>query len=203
MVQMRKFTEQKLLIASHNQGKIKEIEALLLPLGIHCESSRSLNLIEPKEIGDNYLENALIKAEACVKATNCVALADDSGIELDAFDQRPGLHTAEYTDACGGINNVFREWASWPKLKDNPRAHFVCVLALLWPDGHYESFQAKVSGNVSFPPRGNNGHGYDPIFIPDGHTKTAAEMDFHEKNQCSHRFLAIKKLTDWIKGSNL
>lgn len=192
----RQFHHDQLVIASHNQDKIDEITSLLRPFHIVCESARSLNLIVPDEDGSTYLENARIKAEAACRATGLPALGDDSGIEVDALFGEPGLHTAPFTKAHGGREAVFALWAASPQIAKNPRAHFICVLVLFWPDGHYEYFTGKVSGNLQFPPRGNGGHGYDPVFIPDGYTKTAAEMSLLEKNRCSHRYLALQRLID-------
>lgn len=192
----RQLLEASLVIASHNKDKIQEISALLTPVGIACESSRSLQLIEPEENGVNYFENAFTKAKAAAITSGRPSLGDDSGIEVDAFLGEPGLHTAPYTQAQGGREAVFAQWAADKNIKANPRAHFLCTLVLYWPDGHYETFFGKVSGNLSFPPRGSGGHGYDPVFIPDGFDRTIGEMSFDEKNICSHRFIALRKMID-------
>lgn len=190
----RKLLTRRLVIASHNQGKIKEIEALLAPFGIETTSSSKLKLLEPDETGDTYLENALIKARACTASTGLPALGDDSGIEVSALDGQPGLHTAPYTKKLGGREAVFALWEAMPAIKNNPAARFVCIQVLCWPDGHFEYFAGVVNGKLSFPPRGSGGHGYDPVFIPQGHNRTIAEMSFNEKNQCSHRFIALAQL---------
>lgn len=198
----RKLTERRIVIASHNEGKIYEITTMLSPFGKSLESSRSLQLIEPDETGSTYLENALQKAHAASDATGLVVLADDSGIEVDALGGEPGLHTAPFTHAAGGRHEVFRQWAMNEAIRENPQAHFVCVQVLLWPDGHYESFLGRVSGMLTFPPRGEHGHGYDPIFIPHGFNQTLAQMSTQEKNTCSHRFIALNRLIDaCIKAS--
>lgn len=190
----RKLESQNLLIASHNAGKISEISALLSQHGIKSLSAASLNLPEPEEDGLTYLENALIKARACMALTNLAVLADDSGIEVAAFGQQPGVDTAPYTKKLGTREKVFALWQADPALKENPRASFVCVQVLMWPDGHFEHFFARVSGRLAFPPRGLGGHGYDPIFIPDGHSSTMAEMNLEEKNSFSHRSRALRSL---------
>lgn len=190
----RKFLESRLVIASHNEGKIKEISALLKPFNVDVTSSKALQLIEPYESGDTYLENALIKARACSDATGFCVLSDDSGIELAALGNKPGVHTAPFTKDHGGLDVVFAEWASNPAIALNPSATFMCVQVLLWPDGHYEYFTGMVSGRLTFPRRGSNGHGYDPVFIPNGFDKTVAEMTDAQKNSCSHRFIALNQL---------
>ncbi len=193
---MRQFLEDRLVIASHNDGKIREISALLKPFGIHCDSAKSLNLIEPDETGSTYFENALEKALACAKATGLAVLGDDSGVEVHALAGEPGLHTAPYTKQHGGREAVFAKWARLPELQKDPIAEFVCVMVIVWPDGHYESFEGRVRGKLTFPPRGEGGHGYDPVFIPDGYDQTIAEMSFAEKNSCSHRFIALNRFID-------
>lgn len=196
MKKYRQFCEQDLIIASHNEGKIKEISELLRPFGINCQSSRLLSLIEPEETGSTYLENALIKARVANMATGRCVLSDDSGIELDALFGKPGVDTAPYTAQHGGLLAMFKEWSMSLAIKQNPGACFVCVQVLYWPDGHYESFEGKICGRLSFPPRGHGGHGYDPIFVPNGFDKTVAEMSLAEKNACSHRFIALNRLIE-------
>lgn len=193
---MRKFTEETLLIATHNQGKIEEIAALLSAFPLLLHNAAALNLLAPEENGDSYLENALLKAKAAVKATNLVALADDSGLEVAALNGAPGLDTAPFTAEQGGHKKVFELWQKRAEIIRDPRASFVCFQVLAWPDGHCEYFSAKINGTLSFPPRGSGGHGYDPIFVPDGYDKTVAEMNFAEKHACSHRLQALQKLIE-------
>lgn len=190
----RKFTESKLIIASHNAGKLGEIAALLAPFPIEIITAKSLDLPEPDESGKTYLENALIKARACSVLTNLVTLGDDSGIEVEALNGLPGLDTSPYTKAHGGRDEVFKLWQANAAIKNNPKAKFICVQVLLWPDGHYEHFFGEVKGRLTFPARGIGGHGYDPVFIPEGYEETVSEMSFEEKNACSHRFLAMHTL---------
>jgi XTP/dITP diphosphohydrolase len=187
----RQFQDQELVIASHNSGKIEEVAAFLAPFSVRVLNARDLKLPEPEETGSTYLENALIKARACALVTQKPSLGDDSGLEVAAMNNEPGLHTAPYTKQHGGRDNVFAMWAKNPEIAKNPKATFVCVLVLAWPDGHYESFEGVVEGQLTFPPRGQGGHGYDPVFVPDGHSRTIAEMTLGEKNRCSHRYIAL------------
>ncbi len=192
----RKFKETQLIIASHNQGKIDEITHLLAPFNVKITSSAALKLIEPEETGATYLENAFLKAKVCVAETGLPVLSDDSGLEVEALEGQPGVDTASYAKAQGSYQKVFELWAKNAEIKKNPRATFVCVQVLLWPDGHQEVFEGRLYGRLTFPPRGKHGHGYDPIFIPVGDTKTVAEMPLSEKNNCSHRSLAFQQLIE-------
>ncbi len=192
----RKITEKQLIIATHNQGKLREITALLLPYDIKAISASELNLPVPEETGTTYLENAIIKAKACALATNLPSLGDDSGLEVAALNNGPGLDTAPFTEMMGGREKVFELWGADTAIRNNPKATFVCFQVIVWPDGHIEHFNARVCGRLSFPPRGNGGHGYDPVFIPEGFKQSISEMTFREKNSCSHRFMALQKLID-------
>jgi XTP/dITP diphosphohydrolase len=192
----RLFTDNHLVIASHNPGKIREISSMLQTYGLNLFDASSLNLPEPEETGSTYLENALKKASVAVELTKMPAISDDSGIEVDALLGSPGLDTAPYTKELGGLDNVFALWAAHEGIKKNPKASFVCLQVLMWPDGHYEYFMAKVDGQLKFPARGGGGHGYDPVFMPDGHNCTMAEMPLQEKNRYSHRFLALQGLLE-------
>jgi XTP/dITP diphosphohydrolase len=192
----RKFTEPRLVIASHNKGKIDEIAHLLESFNVEVTSSAALALIEPKETGLTYLENALLKARVCVAETGLPVLGDDSGLEVEALGGHPGVNTAPYTKEQGGHNKVFELWAHNAEIQKNPRASFYCIQVLLWPDDHQEVFEGRVQGRLTFPSRGVHGHGYDPIFIPEGYTTTVAEMPLIEKNKCSHRSLALQRLIE-------
>lgn len=192
----RKLSDSELVIATHNEGKLHEIITLLAPFAINVSSAKSLNLPEPEETGETYLENALLKARACAMRTQKPSLADDSGLEIIAFNDEPGLHTSRFTKQHGGLSAVFSMLANNEALKKNPAARFVCVLVLYWPDGHYEHFTCVVEGRLVFPPRGNHGHGYDPVFIPNGHDRTFAEMNEEEKNRLSHRGRALLACID-------
>lgn len=190
----RQFQGRELVIASHNTGKIGELQALLAPYPIEVLNARDLSLPEPDETGATYLANALIKAQAAATLTQKPAIGDDSGIEVEALGRKPGLHTAPFTKEQGGLESVFLQWSSSPEIRENPKATFVCVQVLAWPDGHYEFFEGVVEGHLEFPPRGQGGHGYDPVFVPQGYDRTVAEMSLAEKNACSHRFIALRKL---------
>lgn len=199
---MRKFSEPKLLVATHNQGKLEEIERLLEPYGIKITSNKALGLPEPVETEDNFIGNARIKAHAAVEASGLPALADDSGIEVDALNGAPGVYTADWAEMPAGRDFPMAMTKVWDKLEalnaPEPRtARFRCTLVLAWPDGHDEVFEGKIDGRVSWPMRGDQGHGYDPMFIPDGFDITLGEMDRWEKNKISHRADAFAKL---VKG---
>lgn len=189
----RKLDTPSFIIASHNQGKIREISSYVADYNIVTQSSASLKLEEPEETGATYFENALLKARSCSLLTGKPALGDDSGIEVFALEKKPGLHTSRYTHHHGGLVKVFAQWMSNKDIIADPRAQFFCVQIMYWPDGHYECFEGIVEGRLIFPPRGDFGHGYDPIFIPNGHSLTLAQM---EKNTCGHRAMALRKFVD-------
>jgi XTP/dITP diphosphohydrolase len=196
----RKLLPGPLVIASHNQGKVREITALLGPLGMEPVSAGQLGLPEPEETEDSFVGNATIKALASARGSGMPALADDSGLEVAALGGRPGVYTANWAEREDGS----RDWA-WAMEKverelqalgsDVPReATFVCTLALGWPDGHVDCFTGRVAGTLVWPPRGTRGFGYDPVFLPAGHTETFGEMDPHAKHAMSHRAEAFKQL---------
>ncbi len=199
---MRKFTEPKLLVATHNKGKLEEIIRLLEPYGIEIMSNAELGLPEPEETEDNFVGNARIKAHAAAKASGLPALADDSGIEVDALGGAPGVYTADWSETPGGRNFPMAMTKVWEKLEalnaPAPRtARFCSTLVLAWPDGHDEVFEGKIDGQCVWPMRGEEGHGFDPMFMPDGYDITFGEMDRWEKNKISHRADAFNKL---VKG---
>lgn len=196
---MRKFTERKLLIATHNKGKLDEIGRLLAPYGISVVSAGELGLAEPEETENTFVGNARIKAHTATKATGLPALADDSGIEVDGLGGAPGVYTADWAETPNGRDFVMAMTNTWAKLEDVnaslPRtARFCCTFVLAWPDGHDEVFRGDVGGQIIWPMRGEHGHGYDPIFQPNGYDITFAEMDPAEKNKISHRAAAFAKL---------
>ncbi len=193
-----------LVVATHNAGKLKEISALLEPHGLKCLSAGSLGLPEPAETGKTFVENALIKARAAAEASGIVALADDSGLSVDALGGKPGVYTADWAErqwfegepgrdwfmAMGKVEGMLQELGA-----NTPRgAAFHCVLALAWPDGEHAVYEGRCSGALSWPPRGKLGFGYDPIFIPSGRNQTFAEIDPAEKHAVSHRADAFSKL---------
>ncbi|MFO1174706.1 MAG: RdgB/HAM1 family non-canonical purine NTP pyrophosphatase [Paracoccaceae bacterium] len=197
---MRRFRGDRLLVATHNQGKLDEIAALLAPYGVQCVGAAALGLPEPAETETTFLGNARIKAHAAANATGLPALADDSGIEVEALGGRPGVYTADWAATPNGRDFLQAMTRTWTELDAVAaplprRARFRATLVLAWPDGHDEVFEGKVDGQVVWPIRGALGHGYDPMFQPDGYTQTFAEMDATQKNRLSHRADAFKKLT--------
>ncbi|MEJ6393309.1 RdgB/HAM1 family non-canonical purine NTP pyrophosphatase [Gymnodinialimonas sp. 2305UL16-5] len=196
---MRRFTEKALLVATHNQGKLDEMRHLLEPFGISVTGAKDHNLPEPEETGTTFVENARLKAHAAAQATGLPALSDDSGIEIDALDGAPGVYTADWAETPDGRDFTMAMRVTHEKLeKANapyPRkARFCCTLVLAWPDGHDEVFPGVMAGQVVWPIRGDQGHGYDPIFQPDGYDQTFGEMDRWEKNKISHRADAVRQL---------
>ena len=196
---MRKFTEQKLVVATHNQGKLEEIAKLLEPFGIEVVSAGALGLPEPEETETTFIGNARIKAHAAAKATGLPALADDSGITIDALGGAPGVYTADWATTPQGRDFGMAMQRTWNELEaiNAPfprRAKFCCTLVMAWPDGHDEVFPGEMPGAVVWPPRGDQGHGYDPIFQPEGFDITFGEMDRWKKNEVSHRADAFRKL---------
>lgn len=196
---MRKFSGERLLIATHNKGKLEEIQHLLAPYGIAVTSAGELGLPEPEETEKTFIGNARIKAHAAAKATGLPALADDSGIEIDALGGAPGVYTADWAETPQGRDFHMAMTNTWARLEISdapfPRtARFCCTFVLAWPDGHDEVFEGRVEGQVVWPMRGEEGHGYDPIFQPDSYNITFGEMDRWEKNKISHRARAFEQL---------
>ena len=197
----RKFTDSKLVVASHNAGKAREIVELLQAFPVKVVSAKDLNLPEPEETGLTYIDNAVLKAVAATKECGLPALADDSGMSVDALDGAPGIYSARWApnkDFAVAMERVRREMAEKERATGlkNDRAQFNCCLALAWPDGHVEHFMGVLQGHLVFPPRGKNGFGYDPIFIPDGYDITCGEMTHDFKQTISHRALAFRQLVD-------
>lgn len=211
----RQFEAGKLVVASHNQGKVREMTALLAPFGIVTISSAELNLPEPEETGTTFIANAELKALAAARASGLAALADDSGLCVDVLDGAPGIYSARWasggadgdTDVSGEkdfslamervMKRVMEEVKAATANNSGDslcKAHFICALTLAWADGHTESFEGKVEGSLVFPPRGEKGFGYDPIFLPDGENQTFAEIDPEIKHAMSHRADAFGQL---------
>ncbi|MFV0490665.1 MAG: RdgB/HAM1 family non-canonical purine NTP pyrophosphatase [Pseudorhodobacter sp.] len=196
---MRKFSGDRLLVATHNEGKAEEIADLLSSFGISVISAGSLGLPVPEETEDSFVGNARIKAHAAAKASGLPSLADDSGICIDALSRAPGIHTADWAETPDGrdFDQAMRKTWNILETKSAPfprTAQFCCTLVLAWPDGHDEVFEGVMAGQIVWPMRGAQGHGYDPIFQPAGHTQTFGEMDRWEKNRISHRSDAFRKL---------
>ncbi|MBD8546971.1 RdgB/HAM1 family non-canonical purine NTP pyrophosphatase [Sphingomonas sp. CFBP 8760] len=194
---IRKLAPGRLVIASHNKGKVREIAALLEGRGLDVVSAGELDLPEPEETGTTFVMNAELKARAAADLSGLPALADDSGLCVDALGGDPGIFSArwggEAKDFGMAMTLVERALAATGPAPART-AHFVCALALAWPDGHVEWFEGRVDGTLVDPPRGDNGHGYDPMFVPDGHDRTFAEMDDATKNEISHRADAFRQL---------
>lgn len=196
---MRKFSGDRLLVATHNRGKLEEIAKLLEPFGISVTSAGEMGLPEPVETETTFVGNARIKAHAAAQATGLPALSDDSGITVDGLDGAPGVYTADWAETPNGRDFGMAMAKTWAMLEEAkaplPRlAQFRCTLVLAWPDGHDEVFEGVMAGQVVWPPRGDQGHGYDPIFQPDGFDVTFGEMDRWQKNEISHRADAFRKL---------
>ncbi|OYY67512.1 non-canonical purine NTP pyrophosphatase [Sphingomonas sp. 28-63-12] len=197
---IRKLSAGKLVIATHNAGKVREIADLLAPYGIETISAAALDLPEPDETGTTFVANAELKALQAADLSGLPALADDSGLCVEALNGDPGVYTANWAETADGT----RDWmlamskveqklvALGPDISRS--AHFVSTLALAWPDGHVEWFEGRIEGKLIWPPRGQLGFGYDPVFVPEGETRTFAEMSFAEKQASNHRSRAFAKL---------
>ncbi len=189
---------RELLVATHNRGKLEEIAALLDPHGVALRSNADFGLPEPEETGTTFAENATIKAEAALARTGLPSLADDSGLEIDALGGRPGVHTADWAETQAGRDFALAMTRAHDTLLASGapepwRARFRCTLVLALPDGSRDVFEGRIEGRIVWPMRGDRGHGYDPIFRPDGHDQTFGEMDRWEKNRLSHRADALAK----------
>jgi XTP/dITP diphosphohydrolase len=184
----------RLVIASHNKGKVAEIEELLAPHGVAVTSAAELGVDEPEETGDSFTANARLRARAAAAASGLPALADDSGLTVPALGGAPGIMSARWAGPKRDFNAAMARLERELAARSDRRAAFVCVLALALPDGEARCFEGRVKGTLTFPPRGARGFGYDPIFIPDGHTETFGEMDPILKNAMSHRAIAFAKL---------
>lgn len=195
----RRFSGKQLLVASHNKGKLEEIARLLEPFGVTAVSAAEMGLPEPAETETTFVGNARIKAHAAATATGLPALSDDSGIEVEALGNAPGVYTADWAETPSGRDFVMAMTKTWGMLETRNapfprRARFCCTLVLAWPDGHDEVFEGSIDGQIIWPMRGALGHGYDPIFQPDGHTLSFGEMDRWAKNEISHRAAAFREL---------
>ncbi|MEE8455722.1 MAG: RdgB/HAM1 family non-canonical purine NTP pyrophosphatase [Limibaculum sp.] len=194
----RKFTGEKLVIASHNAGKLAEIAALLAPWDVAVVSAASLGLDEPEETAATFAGNAGLKARAAVDGSGLPALADDSGLCVDALDGRPGIHSARWAEVGNGrdFRHAMERLEKALAGEANRAAHFTTTLALAWPGGHVEYFDGRVDGTLVWPPRGDRGFGYDPVFVPEGHEITFGEMEPEHKHTISHRADAFRQLVD-------
>lgn len=196
---MRKFTGSELLVATHNKGKLEEIAALFSDRKVSVKGAADFGLPEPAETETTFVGNARIKAHAAAKATGLPALSDDSGLMVDDLGGEPGVYTADWAETPNGRDFAMAMRKVYDRLVETGRpqpwrAGFVCTFVLAWPDGHDEVFEGKVDGEIVWPGLGENGHGYDPIFKPEGYDVTFGEMDRWEKNRISHRARAFAKL---------
>ncbi|OYY65382.1 non-canonical purine NTP pyrophosphatase [Sphingomonas sp. 28-62-11] len=197
---IRKLGKGKLVIATHNAGKVREIADLLAPYGIETVSAAELDLPEPEETGTTFMANAELKAMSAADLSGLPALADDSGLCVEALGGDPGVYTANWAETADGT----RDWMmAMGKVEQkllalgpdaSRSAQFVSMLALAWPDGHVEWFEGRINGHLIWPPCGEMGFGYDPVFVPEGETRTFAEMSFAEKQASNHRSRAFAKL---------
>jgi len=190
----RRFPGGKLVVASHNAGKVREIRELLAPFNADVRSAGELGLPEPEETGQSFIANAELKALSAAMGANVIALADDSGLAVSGLNGAPGIYSARWAGPEKDFALAMRKVEN--ALGSNPdrKARFICALSLAWPDGHCETFEGAVIGDLTFPPRGNKGFGYDPIFIPQGFDITFAEMEPLEKHKMSHRADAFRQL---------
>lgn len=205
---MSRHLEGTFVVATHNEGKLREIEELVAPFGLHAVSAASLNLPEPVEDGDTFIANALIKARAAAFAAKLPALADDSGICVAALDGAPGIYSARWAGESKDFGHAMEKVEAGLRERDcvtpaQRKAWFISALALVWPDGHEEIVEGRVDGTLVWPPRGAAGFGYDPMFLPDGETRTFGEMTSEEKHGLpplgkglSHRARAFIELAE-------
>lgn len=202
----RGFAGGRLVVASHNPGKVRELAELLRPFAVECVSATTLGLPEPEEPEDAFEGNARIKALSAASRAGLPAIADDSGLSVDALDGEPGVRSARWAgpekDFALAMRKVEQALAAKGAVTaERRRAHFVSALVLAWPDGHVEGFLGKVHGTLVWPPRGSQGFGYDPIFLPDGGARTFGEMPASEKHRVSHRAAAFRQLVDACFGA--
>lgn len=187
-------SEDTLVLATHNPGKVREISELLRAYVSDIVSAGSLNLPEPEETGQTFEDNAVLKAKAAAKASGHVALADDSGLSVTALNGEPGIYSARWAGPNKDFTLAMKEVQERLGNAEDRSAAFICVLALAWPDGHTETFEGRINGTLVFPPRGEKGFGYDPIFVPEGFDQTFAEMEPAQKHKMSHRARAFESL---------
>lgn len=197
----RKISPGQLVVASHNEGKVREIAELVAPYHVHPVSAASLSLPEPEETEDSFIGNARLKALAATQASQIIALSDDSGLVVPALGGQPGIYSARWAEGADGrrdfalaMRRVEDALAALPGA--SRAAYFVCALCVAWPDGHVQAYEGRVHGLLVWPPRGTQGFGYDPIFQPNGHDVTFGEMDPGAKHAISHRADAFAQLVE-------
>ena len=191
--------KEEIVIASHNSGKILELKSLLQPYFSRIQSSKELNLISPIESGKSFKENAEIKSLSAARESKIISISDDSGLVIDALNGMPGIYSARWAGidknfdlAMEKVENKLQQ--SNAILPNQRVSHFVCVLSIAWPNGNLITVEGKVYGTIVWPPKGKNGFGYDPIFLPKGHSITFGEMEMKKKDLISHRSIAFQKL---------
>jgi XTP/dITP diphosphohydrolase len=204
MTARRRLAPGRLIAATHNPGKLTELRGLLEPLGFDIVSAAELGLPEPEETADTFRGNAELKAVAAATAAGGMALADDSGLACDGLAGAPGIYSArwagpdkDFATAMGKVEDALQAEGG-PDSEVDRRASFVCVLSVAWPDGHVESFEGIVRGQIIAPPRGDRGFGYDPIFVPEGETESFGQMDPDRKHAMSHRAAAFTQLRSFL-----
>lgn len=190
----RKWNGGRLVIASHNEGKVREIRALLAPFGADVVSAGALGLPEPEETENTFIGNALLKAHAAAKAAGIPALADDSGLAVTALGGDPGIYSARWAGPNKDFAFAMQKVEDGLAGKSDRSGKFICALALAWPDGYAETVEGTIGGALVWPPRGSQGFGYDPMFRPDGYDITFGEMDPAKKHEISHRADAFRQL---------
>jgi XTP/dITP diphosphohydrolase len=190
----RRFTENKLVIASHNAGKVREIADLLSDFGVEVVSASQLGLPEPVEDGDTFIANAEIKARAAAEGSGLPSLADDSGLCVHALGGDPGIYSARWAGPDKDFDLAMSAINEKLGAAEDRSAHFIAALALAWPDGQMEVFEGRVDGTLVWPPSGENGFGYDPMFLPDGYDITFGHFDPAAKHKISHRADAFRQL---------
>ena len=192
---------EKLIFASHNGGKIAEIRQLLKPLGITVISADEMSLPDIEETGTTFAENSLLKSQTMARLTNLPCIADDSGLCVDALNGAPGIYSARYApnrDFEQGMDKLLSEMQQ--SQNTTRKAHFSCVISLAYPDGEYHLFEGRTDGTIAYEKmRGNDGFGYDPLFVPDGETRSFAQMSKEEKSKISHRGRAVLQLLNYLK----
>ena len=196
----RKFEEKELVLATHNLGKIEEFKHLFGDVGFSINDIGQYSWVQPEESGKSFWENSLIKAREATNLTGLVSLADDSGLCVDILKGAPGIYSADWAIMSDGSRDF--EMATAKLVKEVERtgsskpftAYFICSLILYWPDGHFEKFEGKIYGEIVWPGRGEKGHGYDSVFLPNGYKETFGQMDRWNKNKISHRGLAMDNL---------
>ena len=198
---VREFTQNRLVVATHNAGKAAEIADLVAPHKVTTVTASELGLPEPEETGETFVANAELKSLAAARATGLVAVADDSGLVISALDGQPGIHSArwagpdrDFAVAMEKVEAMLR--AAGATSREARAAYFICILSLAWPDGHCENFEGRVQGSLVWPPRGRRGFGYDPIFQPLGFGETFGEMAPRDKHAISHRAVAFQAMID-------